>query len=362
MIAYHQTADTFHVEEELFYQPSGNGSYVFVKIRKQNRSTFDVKRRISERTGVSVKHIRHAGMKDTAATATQWLSWPEPFQKQELRDLDDITILEQSRHDNNLSVGHVRRNRFRVILEMDENPPSEKRLSSFFPNFYGRQRFGRNTLRNDLVAEKILWPTKNQVSISVMQSWLFNEYFRKRLNHHGNSPCPDDLWTAANGKRYFQSEIDPTLTARFEAGEITPTGPIYGYKVRLIKPEADFLRKVGVNPELFRRWGKIARGARRALFVKPDIESITSDEKGTTIIFSLPSGAYGTVFLTYLFQPQTLYGPLSSWPDFTHKVRLDGEEQTGAFASRGPFRNQASSKPFGALPGSPNRKGSFYPR
>ena len=319
MIVFHQNPESFHVEEELFYQPSGAGSYVFVKIRKRGLSTFSAKRQISERTGVPVKHIRHAGLKDTAATAVQWLSWPDFAQKSELGEVSDCEILELTRHENNLTIGHVRCNHFQITLETGGEILGKNRIEGMFPNYFGPQRFGRSTPKVENIVPNLLWLDQNKFSISVIQGWLFNEFLRRRFAAEGKEILPGDLWTATNGKRYFQDDNDPALAERFAKGEIFPTGPIYGFKIRLTEKETGFLKKVGLDPPMFRRWGKMARGARRPLYVKPEVTLAEQVDQRLRLHLKLPSGSYATVYLLNLLAPKMMYIPIQKWPDLSEK-------------------------------------------
>jgi len=309
-IQFQQTAETFRVEEELFYEPSGSGPYIFVKIQKRNCSTAFVKRKISEWTGTPLKHIRHAGMKDTLATAIQWLSWPESCQKRPLdapaNCLDDIVVLEQTRHENTLALGHVGLNNFHIKLSCDGPVEDWPDWQGVFPNYYGEQRFGGKLKDVETRVQELMDVGKDRFALSQLQSLLFNNWLRHRLTVNGGQPQADDLWTATNGKRFFETELDDSMLARFKAGEVVPTGPIYGYKNRHTPEELQFLSQFNLEPESFRKWGKIARGARRPLYAKPTIDFAEQQGENFHLKFSLPSGSYATVFLIHKFLPQKL--------------------------------------------------------
>ena len=319
MIRFQQTVASFRVEEELFYEPEGQGSYTFLKICKKGLSTLTAKRRIFECSGVPLKQIRHAGMKDTRATAIQWLSWPAKFEEHPFQEPEDIEILVRTKHTNNLSIGHVKANRFQITLEADLNEPDP--VSTRFPNFYGAQRFGRSELNKDLVLQAIKKPSKSKTMISMYQAWLFNRFLQARWVRSGFAPFPDDIWTNSNGKRWFQAELNDALQERLRLGDVVPTGPIYGYKTLLTEAEQDLFG--GLNPEVFRAWGKIAKGARRPLFAKAELHAVrTTDQHCKILDFSLPSGAYATVFLTFLYKPELLSLPETEWVNYTEHVVL----------------------------------------
>ncbi len=326
-ITFQQTADSFHVEEKLFYEPSGTGPYVFVKIRKKNCSTPWVERRMSEWTGVPLKHIRHAGMKDSQATSIQWLSWPECYQKNPLETTngqDDLEVLQLSRHENTLATGHIKANSFTLILSYEGQQINWPTWSSLFPNFYGGQRFGSDFQNSDKAIRELKKSGKKRFAISQLQSLLFNVWLRERLQTEGLTAREDDLWTTANGKRFFEAPLDKTLLARFKTGEAVPTGPIFGYKNKHTNRELQFLEKYDLEPESFRKWGKIARGTRRPLFIKPEIHKAQQDKEIFHLHFSLPSGSYATIFLLNAFRPGDL---LQDNPDvnFTQQTLLREE-------------------------------------
>lgn len=320
MWAFEQTPDRFIVEEQLIYEPCGSGEHIFLQIRKRGLSTHMVKRRISEMTGVPLKLISHAGLKDTRATATQWLSWPEEAQRDDVRAFEDLEILAQMRHSTRLGLGHVASNSFRLIIEGEGQFPEASVLEAPFPNFYGRQRFGREGCGD--LSKMYDQTRKSREAVSVFQSRLFNAYLRQCLTKDELGKRPDEYWTHTNGKRCFQAPRDPELDARIAAGEVVPTAPMFGYKVKLRDDERAFLQNLGLGSESFRRFGKIALGARRSAWVKPQKVKATPRDKGMELSFALPSGAYATMYLIHVFLPEILAENEDSWPNFTENISL----------------------------------------
>ena len=328
MISFQQRSDTFFVEELLHYHPSGMGDHRFVKLRKRDLSTPAVERKISETTGVPLRHIRRAGRKDAAATATQWFSWPLSLERREIGDLEAVTVLERTRHEHGLAVGHARGNRFSLLLDGEPGNLVETCGLSLtrFPNFYGLQRFGRDLPDSGEIGGRIKRPTRGpsaRETISVLQSLLFNELLAARWHGTGFQPEEEDWWTASNGKRCFRAPLDDALLQRYTDGEIAPTGPMYGYKLSLNRAESSFLQKHGLSPADFRAWGKAAKGARRPLFVRPEAVCCKVCRDGRLQLdFELPSGAFATVLLLAAFLPQRLAQPMERWPDFTKNTIL----------------------------------------
>lgn len=324
---FRQTPDTFHVDEFLPYAPCGKGAHRFVQVRKRDLSTDFLKRRLSEQTGVPLAQMRHAGMKDRAATASQWLSWPIDREREAPVDGQQFEILDATRHDTALRIGHVASNRFAIHIESDDPAGLMAHIETVgtrFANLYGRQRFGRMV---DLTAQPPqVWAAEIQRGhrrsrrlISVCQAGLFNAYLQAYLADEPAQPDADTYWTHSNGKRVFQAPLDDALTARIAAGDVQMTGPIYGYKTAITAREVAFLDQCGLTTESFRRWGKVALGARRPLFVQAeDVELAIDHTRGTVHWqFTLPSGVYATVYLLAALTPDTLHGePPANWPDF----------------------------------------------
>lgn len=315
-----QTSDTFFVEETLLYDPAGAGPHRLVRLRKRDMSTIGAKRQISERTGVPMRSIEHAGMKDTLSTATQWFSWPRELERQPLESGDGLELLETTFNGNGLSVGHVRENRFRIILEeVSAGTTLPENALQPFPNFYGRQRFGREA---DQVPP--MPPMKGRkptpMMVSKWQSYFFNQWLRQRMQDNATIELTDDeIWTFPNGKRHFRAPLDDDLRERFANGIVSPSGPMPGFKMPFTEAEVAYLKQhFDVEPEQLRNWGKLARGARRPLFVKAtEVTWEPLENNRSAWSFSLPSGAYATVCFMATWHPGFHKLSEAEWPDFT---------------------------------------------
>lgn len=157
-----------------------------------------------------------------------------------------------------------------------------------------------------------------KIDVSRFQAALFDMYPRERRLRHGDEAVEGDLWTHPNGKRWFQFRDTPEFAADREAGEVIPSGPMFGYKV----PTADYgeedalLARVGLAAEDFRVWGKRAKGARRplrrhvAISVRPGQGADQAE-----LTFALTSGTYATVLLIALLDPALLEQPCDRWPN-----------------------------------------------
>ncbi len=142
--------------------------------------------------------------------------------------------------------------------------------------------------------------------ISALQSRIFNDVLARRINTFDRLIDGDVAYKHENGA-CFPVESAEVEQARCAAFEISPTGPLVGYRMTWPTGEPETMERealaaVELKPEDFRQSGKLrVKGARRPLRVKPaDIELAGGvDEHGPhiTVAFTLPSGAFATVLL-----------------------------------------------------------------
>ncbi|MDP6637126.1 MAG: tRNA pseudouridine(13) synthase TruD [Phycisphaerae bacterium] len=149
--------------------------------------------------------------------------------------------------------------------------------------------------------------------VSALQSAIFNDVLARRIGTF-DSVAPGDLAARTGSKSVFTVEAAPEQLeaeqARAAAFEISPTGPIPGYRSSLAegepgKMEVDALAAWGVETEDFRHVDRMkVKGARRALRFKiADLEISTEvDDTSSHLLlkFTAPSGCYATVLLDEL--------------------------------------------------------------
>jgi tRNA pseudouridine13 synthase len=142
--------------------------------------------------------------------------------------------------------------------------------------------------------------------ISALQSELFNQVVAKRIDSADQLIDGDLAWKHENGA-CFAVENPELEQARATAFEISPTGPLLGYRMTLpdakaLEIEQSVFNDYHLSPADFKVEGKLrVKGARRPLRVQPkDIELAAGvDEFGPhiTFAFTLPPGSFATVFL-----------------------------------------------------------------
>jgi len=137
--------------------------------------------------------------------------------------------------------------------------------------------------------------------LSAYQSHLFNAILDCRLEALDRLQDGDIAMKHANGACFLVQDALQEQP-RADRLEISPTGPLFGYKVRLAEGEPGALERAtlaaeGLRLEDWRVGGGLApQGDRRALRVPLEGVDVRWDD-GLLLEFSLPAGSYATVLL-----------------------------------------------------------------
>ncbi len=325
------TPEDFVVEEIPAYEPEGAGAHVLVALEKRGITTGEAVRRLARALGVREEDIGVAGQKDKRAVARQRVSLPPPVTPEAALALrwDDLAVLAAARHPHKLRTGHLRGNRFVLTIRDLAAPPAEAlaraeavlaRLGTppGAPNFYGEQRFapgnveaGRALVRGERVR---LPPRERRFAVSALQAELFNQLLEQRLQDglYRSVITGDILEKVATGGQF--ETTDPAVDLpRLHAGEIVPTGAMFGHDVRAPSPgteaaarEDAVLSAAGLSVDDFRRAGGIARGTRRAFAVLVSGAQATVEGDALVLTFTLPAGTYATVVAAEVMKGATL--------------------------------------------------------
>jgi tRNA pseudouridine13 synthase len=147
--------------------------------------------------------------------------------------------------------------------------------------------------------------------ISALQSRLFNDVLAARVESIDKIMLGDLAYKHENGA-CFAVEDAATEQPRCDAFEISPTGPIVGYRMTMpqhepMEIEQRVFKAHGLTPGHFKQDGRDqAKGARRPLRVKPTDSQLEAgvDQHGSyiTVAFTLPSGAFATVLMDELMK------------------------------------------------------------
>ena len=344
--------EDFIVEELPLYEPSREGTHTFFAIQKRNVSTLEAINRLARELRVPARDFGYAGLKDKNAVTTQILSVEGVPPERVLKiEQPAIEVLWAERHAHKLRVGHLRGNRFRITvrdLAQDRLPAiktvMERLATEGVPNRFGAQRFGN---KNDthLIGKALMkseWervvrymltddtPRANDIAqrmrresarksaeravmciphrlrklfLSAYQAYLFNRLLEKRSPHLGKLLAGDLAVKHSNGAFFLVTDAS-IEQRRADALEISPSGPIFGYKMRLptddvLALETSILVDEGIRFEAFRKvMGIRLPGTRRSLRMRMHCHEVSAvDDTGVHFNFTLPAGGYATVVL-----------------------------------------------------------------
>ena len=308
---YKTCPEDFQVEEVPAYEACGEGEHLFVRIEKTNLTTVEAAGLLAKEAKLPESAPSWAGLKDKLAVCRQTLCLPAQAQEA-LASFShpSLRILSMERHRNKLRTGHLKANRFRIVLRELNNVSAavlcfEQLLKTGFPNFFGQQRFGQDNLRRGFVLLKrerpIRWNAfQKKMYLSAVQSELFNRLLTQRLQE-------GTFFTVLEGdvlKKYetggeFVCRNASEDQARFEQLELSPTGPIYGPKMTFPEgetadKEARALAELNLSPEDFKRTDYLSRGTRRPFRALLQEASFLAEENQLVLSFTLAPGCYAT--------------------------------------------------------------------
>ncbi len=305
-----RTPEDFQVDEELAFEPAGEGEHLMVQLRKRDRTTDQIARQLARLAGARSRNIGYCGMKDRYAVTSQWFSLPWPI-KRELPDcaawsdqLDNAECLQLVRHDRKLRRGAHASNRFRIAIELVTPVDAgllQRRIDEIgeqgVPNAFGPQRFGRQGRNLDEFESR---ERPAGIILSAARSALFNRVLNARVRDGTWNRLIDGEWCMLNRSNsgFVAEAIDDELAARAGEGDVHPSGPLPGRAADGPVGEAQ-AREVDALSEAGAWIDKLATlrvdGARRPLRVIPDGLCILQHDTGSlTLSFGLPPGSFAT--------------------------------------------------------------------
>ena len=322
--------EDFVVEEIPAYLPSGAGEHLFLWVEKRDTSADYLLRHLARTLGISVRDIGMAGRKDRRAITRQWVSVPS-WTKPKIDEVsnEDVQILDAKEHGNKLRTGHLKGNRFEILVR-DAATDGLARAEAIiqvlkdrgFPNFFGPQRFG---IDGSTIAEglqllsrsksKIRRGPKFRLQLNAVQSFLFNEVLSKRLKEGlvDQVLLGDVLQVVASGGAFYAEDLAKEQQ-RVDQGEVVITGPLFGPKMKapletVAQRETEVLKESGLQLAAFSRFTKLTRGARRPFLIRPEKLDASDDSNGgLRFSMTLPPGCYATVTLRELMKSESSRG------------------------------------------------------
>ena len=323
--------EDFIVQELPAYEPSGEGEHLIIEITKRQITTQAIAGELARLLECPLDAVGFAGMKDRQAVTTQRFSVPADAAVDKLQECSaQVRIL--GLHRNKIRKGHLLGNRFRIRVRQ-AHPDWKSRCQEIgsllasrgFPNFYGPQRFGREG-GNAAIGEKALKTGKlfgpkwrRWLMISALQSQLFNEYLCQRIaDGLFSTALSGDVFGHLPRGGVFVSTAPEEEQPRLDSFEISPMGPIYGYKMmkakdRALRREEDLLAARGIDLESFRALK--AEGSRRRIRLRPENFYLETQDGDPLFCVDLPAGTYATVFLNEFMKTADCQGEESDIDD-----------------------------------------------
>lgn len=311
--------EDFVVEEVPSYEPCGSGEHLYLWVQKRDVGPEHLARTLAQRLGVPVGTVGTAGLKDRRAVTRQWVSVPKEAEPRLGRvDGGGITLLHHTKHTNKLKPGHLKGNRFDLLIR-HADPARREACSAILerirthglPNYYGPQRFGRDGGNIDLgfrclagTQPKRLRPFVYRFALSAVQSLLFNDYLGRRLTDGlFRTVLRGDVMAKWPAGGLFVAEDVPTEQRRFDAHETVTAGPMFGkhtYAAAHLaaEREAAVLMDHKLSAASFDGFGKLMGGTRRHNLIYIDDLIARWEPNGLRLQFTLPSGCYATVLLS----------------------------------------------------------------
>ncbi len=335
-VLFKRNRDDFVVTEIPLYEFSGEGEHLIIKFRKKDLTTWDAVQIFSEQLGCKGRDIGYAGLKDKSAMTIQSISVPKSCEeKLKIFKHDNIKVLETTRHNNKIKIGHLKGNKFFIRLKrvnvIDSRKIQEavKSIANFgIPNYFGSQRFGiegDNYKKGKAIIDGEL-KEKNrklkQMYINAYQSYLFNHWLSKRIEIsklvdafepkviHEKLELPLDIVKNMKKQKHPFKLLTGDLMSHYPFGKIfhvenleeesekfynrdrVATGLLCGKKVKKSEGLAQNIEKEFDEP-------MTEDGTRRFAWIFPDdIETNYKEEKNwMEIQFFLPKGSYATEFI-----------------------------------------------------------------
>ncbi len=307
--------EDFLVQEDLGFEPDGEGEHVLVRVRKQDCNTPFVAQALAKFAGLPDRAVSYAGLKDRHAVTEQWFCLHLPGKETpdfNAFHLAGCTVLQTHRHRRKLRIGTLKGNCFTLVLRDVSNPPAvEQRLTAIgrdgVPNYFGSQRFGH---QGNNIAQALHWArgeihvkdsAKRSFYLSAARSALFNAVVSERLSRLGrwHLMSGDALQLAGRGSWFVATDDElPSLDGRVRQGELNITAPLPGngepgtVREALLFEQACLERQPDLLALLVR---ERVEPARRAMLLHPaDMQWRWHDDATLQLSFALPAGSFAT--------------------------------------------------------------------
>lgn len=335
----HQTSD-FIVEEiqddwkckisEEFIQPTtkidaSERDFLWCEMEKRDIDHFRAIKEIADQIGKSTQAIGYAGTKDKRAHTSQRISIEKPdVEKVKAFNHPNIILKNFKWNKRKIKIGYLKGNHFKITLrDIDKKDAikisSQIRKKTFFPNYFGPQRFGIN--KGNIKIGKAIIKRNFASALKLIQEdkgWEQTENDRPPLSIIKCLPRKILLmYVNAVQSVIFNDIVSTALEEGLDLNQKgQQSGILAGYKTRfsngaLGRIEQDVLNQHGLELEDFDiqeiPFLRTKGSFRKAITSIEDLQVETDEDEeftGTKKIileFTLPSGTYATTFLENFF-------------------------------------------------------------
>lgn len=317
--------DDFQVDECLAYSLTGQGEHLWLWVEKIGQNTDWVSQQLAKLSGIKLRDVGYAGLKDRHGVTRQWFSLYLPGRADPdwlNWSIEGVKIISATRHHRKLQTGGLKGNRFVIRLRDVSADPAQldERLQYMarqgVPNYYGPQRFGRNE-HNLVMADRLLQgeltrlrPAQRGLYLSTARSFLFNLVLSARVTDSTwNQACSGDIFQLEGSTKWFADDGSSNLAERVALGDLHPTGPLVGEVVSLAQSDVGVLEvgTLSAHQAWYHRLAALGlKSDRRALRVcaqemtwqwQPGTSAATPD---LVLSFELSAGQYATNWLREL--------------------------------------------------------------
>lgn len=310
------------------------GEHWWLYIQKTGINTAYLAKLLAHWANISPSCVHYSGRKDRHAQTSQWFSLHIPslkkqqslnidqlikFTQRHLKPFEQIQILQHHYHSKKLHKGTHSHNDFNIILRhvhyrhlVNFHDYMTNILHVGMPNFFGRQRFGKNNLAKFYKLAKKhrqyhkIKPT-DFLLISSARSYLFNEILHQRMQENTwHQAILGDVLMQANSSLvlFAEENICDDIIHRMQMGEIHPTGLLYGKSTNIqSKYEAYRIERLVLDnhQELCQALLSFdIKATQRSLRIIPSCVNYKQEDDTLTLQFRLPTGAFATSFLSIL--------------------------------------------------------------
>jgi tRNA pseudouridine13 synthase len=316
--------EDFEVHEELGFEPAGRGEHLLLQVRKRLANTPWVARELARHAGVRPFDVGYAGLKDRHAVTTQWFTAPARGRRPEdwtgLQG-EGYEVIAAHAHSRKLPRGALAGNRFRIVLRDftgDAAVLAERSAAvarSGVPNYFGRQRFGRDlgNLRGSGDADVAGASRETRgFELSALRSLLFNAVLAERVQRGDWSRLYPGERANLDGSNssFVVEQVDALIESRLAALDIHATGPLYGSGETGVTGEVAALESevIGRFPDWAARLesDRVAAARRPLRVAVRDLDFQWNETERTAVLgFRLRPGSFATTVIRELVDLET---------------------------------------------------------